>query len=43
MRGGDLKLYQRRFRLDMRKIYFSETVVQHWHRLPKKVWKSPSL
>ncbi len=34
---------QGRFRLDIRKKFFTISVVKHWHRLPGELVDAPSL
>lgn len=42
-RGKGLMLHQERFKLGSRKIFFTESNVKRWNRLPREVVKSLSL
>jgi len=42
-RGHGLKLYKRHCRLDSRKFFFSQRVVNSWNSLPQHIVEAPSV
>ena len=43
MMGNDFKLEEGRFRLEIRKKFFTVRVLRHWKRLRSEVLNGPSL
>ncbi|KAJ7416270.1 hypothetical protein WISP_72699 [Willisornis vidua] len=41
--GNEMKLHQGKFRLDIRKRFFTGRLVGHWNRFPREVITAPSL
>ena len=42
-RSNGFKLKEGRFRLDIQKKFFTQKVVEHWHRFPREVMDAPSV
>ena len=43
MRGSGFKVEEGRYRLDIRKKFFTVRLVRHWNRLPSEVVNTHSL
>lgn len=42
-RGNSLKLYQGKFRLEIRNNFFPKGIIKQWNRLPRDLVELPSL